>query len=558
MDPNETTHQQGGQESIRRQRWLSFSLRSMLLASAMMCVLCALFLDQLRNYFLGPQRDVPAEFDFTTGKNVLWKSPVGSTANGGPVVADNKVYVGTNNAMGFLTRYPSSVDLGVLLCFDATDGNLLWQASSEKLPSLLYDYPMSGIAGTPLVEGDRLWYVTNRSELVCLDTEGFYDNEDDGIAEPESIRDRAQEADVVWRLDMIGELGVTPFDFCYNIRKNSVCLSGNTIFAVTGNSMIHDGSKRRNPRAPSFIAVDKRTGTLLWSDSTPSANVMNVQTGTPVCAKLGGVKQVIFPGGDGWLYSFESAGTHDGKAKLLWKFDCNPKDSSWDLSSKNVRNSLPSAATIADDRVYVAMGRWTNDGDGPGCIWCIDPTKRGDVSPELVFNQASPKKPIADKIPIACDKAAGDFIRPNPNSAAIWQYTGEDINGDGKRTIKESMHRTVSRVVVHDDLLFASDTTGIFRCLDAETGKTHWSYDMLAVSTSAPVVSENHVFATNDAGEVLVFGLSKDPQVAMPKGNPVHSIIAPSMIGATPTIDANVLYVLASSSLYAIANPRDE
>ena len=48
MDSNETTQQQGGQESIRRQRWLHFSLRSMLLASAMMCVLCALFLDQLR------------------------------------------------------------------------------------------------------------------------------------------------------------------------------------------------------------------------------------------------------------------------------------------------------------------------------------------------------------------------------------------------------------------------------------------------------------------------------------------------------------------------------
>ncbi|MEM8669427.1 MAG: PQQ-binding-like beta-propeller repeat protein [Planctomycetota bacterium] len=528
----------------------------MLVASAVMCLLCALFLDPLRNYFFGPQRDVPAEFDFTTGKNVLWKSFVGSTAYGSPVVADNKVYVGTNNSRGFLARYPSSIDLGVLLCFDTTDGKLLWQASSHKYPRRTYDYPGNGIGGTPLIEGDRLWYITNRSELVCLDTEGFYDKEDDGIAASENLNDRAQEADVVWRLDMIGELGITPFDSCFNIRKNSLCLSDNTIYAVTGTSMIEDGFKHRNPQAPSFIAVDKHTGKLLWSDATPSAHVMNVQNGTPVCAKLGGITQVIFPGGDGWLYSFETTGTPDGKGKLLWRFDCNPKDSNWDLGSKNVRNSLPSAVTIANDRVYVAMGRWAHDGDGPGRIWCIDPTKRGDVSPDLVFNQASPNQPIDNKTPIACDKAAGDFTRPNPESAAIWLYAGEDTNRNGKRTIEEEMHRTVSRLVIHEDLLFASDATGIFRCLNANTGTMHWSYDMFAVSTSAPVVSESHVFATNEDGQVLVFGLSKNPQIAMPNGNPVHRIHSPSSIGATPTIDNDVLYILAEHSLYAIAKPR--
>ena len=42
---------------------------------------------------------------------------------------------------------------------------------------------------------------------------------------------------------------------------------------------------------------------------------------------LGGVPQVIFGGGDGWLYSFAPEGDGKGNAKLLWKFDCNPKTS---------------------------------------------------------------------------------------------------------------------------------------------------------------------------------------------------------------------------------------
>jgi len=31
-----------------------------------------------------------------------------------------------------------------------------------------------------VVEGDRLWFVTNRGEVICLDTKGFSDGEDDG------------------------------------------------------------------------------------------------------------------------------------------------------------------------------------------------------------------------------------------------------------------------------------------------------------------------------------------------------------------------------------------
>ncbi len=79
-------------------------------------------------------------------KNILWSSPLGSQTYGNPVIANGKVYVGTNNHHIYLKRYPKTVDLGCLICFDEKDGKFLWQHSSEKLPTgRVHDWPDQGI-----------------------------------------------------------------------------------------------------------------------------------------------------------------------------------------------------------------------------------------------------------------------------------------------------------------------------------------------------------------------------------------------------------------------------
>ncbi len=105
------------------------------------------------------------------------------------MVANGHVYVGTNNGAGNLKRYPANVDLGVLACFDEKDGKFLWQHSNEKLPTgRVHDWPLQGVCAAPLVEGERLWYVCNRGEVVCLDTQGFHDGKDDGPVTNEPAR----------------------------------------------------------------------------------------------------------------------------------------------------------------------------------------------------------------------------------------------------------------------------------------------------------------------------------------------------------------------------------
>ena len=167
------------------------------------------------------------------------------------------------------------------------------------------------------------------------------------------------------------------------------------------------------PEAPSFIAVDKNSGKVLWTDKSPGTNILHGQWSSPTVAELGGETQVLMGGGDGWLYSFAVQPEEGGKAKLLWKFDCNPKTSKYLLGGRANRNHIIGTPVVYDGLVYIAVGEDPEHGEGVGHLWCIDPTKRGDVSPEIVYNKKDPSTPIPHKRVQACVPAEGDFTKEN-------------------------------------------------------------------------------------------------------------------------------------------------
>src|SRR6185295_8008006 len=177
-----------------------------------------------------------------------------------------------------------------------------------------------------------------------------------------------------------------------------------------------------------------------------------------------------------------------GDSKLLWKFDCNPKQSFYKLK-RATRNPLIASPVIYDGLVYIGVGEDPEHGDGKGHLWCVDPTKRGDVSPTLVYNKANPNKPIAYKRLQACEEKKGDFEKDNENSALVWHY-----EGNNPKKFEDTMHRTLASTTIKDDLLFISDESGLFHCLDAKTGKAHWTHDMLAQSWSTPLIAGDKVY----------------------------------------------------------------
>ena len=477
---------------------------------------------------------LPIKFNVKTGENIRWSMPLGSETYGNPVVANGKVYIGTNNGNGYLKRYPAAVDLGVLVCFDEKDGKFQWQHSSEKLPTgRVHDWPNQGICCAPFVDGERLWYVTSRGEVACLDTEGFNDGENDGpfVKEPNENKD---EADVIWKLDMMAQLNVSQHNMC----SCSVTIVGDLLFVNTSNGVDDSHLTVPEEKAPSFICLNKNTGEVLWTDNSPGANILHGQWSSPAYAVLGDQAQVIFGGGDGWLYSFDPAG-YDGKSKLLWKFDANPKDSIYRLNGAT-RNHIIATPVVYDGLVYVAVGEDPEHGEGGGHLWCIDPTKRGDVSPTLVFNSADMSKPVAPKRKQALVASEGDVERDNPNSAAVWHYVGSN-----PKEFESTMHRTCGTVAIKNDLLFIADFSGVLHCLNAKTGDAHWTHDMLAASWASPLIANDKVYIGDEDGDILILDLAKELNV-------VAEINLGSALYTTPVSANESIYIANRNRVFAI------
>jgi outer membrane protein assembly factor BamB len=480
-------------------------------------------------------KNIPTQWDVETGKNIRWSMPLGSETYGNPVVANGRVYVGTNNGSGYIKRYPNTVDLGALLCFDEKDGKFLWQHSSEKLPTgRVNDWPNQGICCSPLVDGDRLWYVTSRGEVACLDAQGFRDGENDGSFQDEKVV-ADEEADILWSVNMMSQLKVSQHNMC----SCSVTCAGDLLFVNTSNGVDEGHVTLPEENAPSFICLNRNTGEILWTDNTPGANVLHGQWSSPTYAVLGDVPQVLFGGGDGYLYSFAAEG-EGGKSKQLWKFDCNPKDSIYLLGGRATRNHIIATPVVHEGLVYVAVGEDPEHGEGNGHLWCIDPTKRGDVSPTLVYNSKDPAQPISHKRLQALVEKDGDFERDNPNSAAIWHYVGNN-----PEEFETTMHRTCGTVAIKNDLLFVADFSGVFHCLDVKTGQAHWTYDMFAASWASPLIVEDRVYIGDEDGDIAIFKLSSEMEQ-------IGEINMGSAVYTTPIVANDTLFIANRNRIFAI------
>ncbi|MEO2005578.1 MAG: PQQ-binding-like beta-propeller repeat protein, partial [Candidatus Poribacteria bacterium] len=245
---------------------------------------------------------LPTEWDPDTGQNIKWSVGLGSQTYGGPVLIGDMVLVGTNNQS--LRNPKHTGDRGVVMAFNAEDGEFLWQASHTKLPAgRVNDWPQQGVCSTPFIEGDRLWYISNQAHIVCADLEGFRDGENDG-----PITDEADtsdiDADFIWSFDMMEELDAFP----HNLAVCSPIVVGDLIFVVTGNGVDEGHLNIPSPFAPSFVALNKNTGELVWEDASPGMAIVHGQWSNPAYGVAGGTPQVIFPGG---------ATTPDGEAGSL-------------------------------------------------------------------------------------------------------------------------------------------------------------------------------------------------------------------------------------------------
>ncbi len=434
-------------------------------------------------------KGLPTEWDVTTKKNIRWVAELGERTYGTPVVSGGKVFIGTNNGRPRDANIKG--DRGVLMCFDAGDGRFLWQAVHEKLANPeAYDWPEIGVCSVPCVVGDRLYYVSNRGELICLDTEGFYDGENDGPLRTER-RAGKTDADVVWSLDMLKELGVVP----HQASASPPMVMGDLVYVITGNGIDEDKEKVKAPGAPSFIAVDRHSGKVVWKDASPGDRILEGQWSAAAGGVVGDRKQVVFPGGDGWLYAFDPTA-----GRPLWKFDGNAHKPQ---AEKDQRNHFIATPVIFENKVFVCIGQNPENGKGPGALWAIDATKTGDVTA----------------------------------SAVIWKLTDKEFT------------RSISTVAIGDGLLYAAELNGYLNCLEVSTGKRIWRQDLEGSVWASPLIADGKVYIANEDGDVMVLQHGRQVKVLAKNSmnETVHATVSPA---------DGVLYIATMSKLYAIGQPK--
>ncbi|HEY8748855.1 MAG TPA: PQQ-binding-like beta-propeller repeat protein [Tepidisphaeraceae bacterium] len=474
-----------------------------------------------------PDKDPPTDWDVKTGKNILWSAALGSKSYGNPIVSGNMVFIGTNNE----GKRDSSIsaDGGVMMAFDAKSGKFLFQRYSAKLPTgRVNDWPGEGECSTVYTEPGRLWYCTNRCEVVCLDLS------------PGAIQEGKPPKEV-WSYDMMNKLGVFP----HNMTSSAICAYKDYVYAITANGVDDTHKHVVAPAAPSIVCFNKNTGKVVWTDNHPGVNVLHGQWSSVAITEVNGRALVIAPLGDAWVYAFEAE-----TGKIVWKFDMNPKNAVY----PQTRNEVIATPCIVVDKenpnkqlMYIGNGQDPEHGEGLGHLYCVDITKTGDISKELDVEAPKDKGPVGNA-PVNIQGEAREG-KPNPNSGVVWDFEQVNVNG-GKAVRAQHMNRTISTCVVSPTgLLYAPDFSGFLHCFDAKTGKVLWTYDMESAIWGSPLWVDGKIYITDEDGDVRIFADDKEMKKLSPADDHLN---LGSASYCSPIFVNGIMYVMGRDTLYAI------
>ncbi|MBA4148083.1 MAG: PQQ-binding-like beta-propeller repeat protein [Verrucomicrobia bacterium] len=477
----------------------------------------------IRNMY-SPEKGLPSSFDpgqfksgteevdLKTTKNVKWVAKIGSQSYGNVTVAGGKIFVGTNNETPRDPQHQG--DRSILMCFDEKTGDFLWQLVVPKLKSgKVNDWENLGLLASPTVEGDRVYIVTSRCEVMCLDVngqangnQGFQDEAKYYVQDTggQPVKIGPKDADIIWKYDMMDDLGVFP----HNASNCSVLIVDDVVYVCTSNGQDWTHSNIPSPLAPSFIAVHKKTGEFLGEDDANiGPRIFHGQWSSPSLAIVNGKKQVLFGGGDGWLYAFDPKPVEADDTsflKTIWKFDANPEEyKKHKYPAAEGPSEINATPVFYKNRVYVAIGQDPEHGEGVGRLVCVDATKTGDITKD----------------------------------GLIWDYRG--------------IKRSISTVSIDPEsgLLFVGDFSGFVHCLDVETGKLHWVYDMKAHMWGSTFVADGKVFVGDEDGDFVILPAKKDFDPK--KDKPLFETNLNAPIYGTPIVANGAVYIQSNTHLYS-------
>jgi len=467
-------------------------------------------------------------------ENVRWVAKLGTFICGNPTVADGRVFVGTDDASLQGDTRLKRTKGGMVWCLDEKTGKTLWRLPvpvrpKDRLPKdAHYGQQNLGVCSAPTVVGNRAYVVTSSCEILCLDVKGQEDGNDGdfkdeaayiaGSNNPPAALEKT-DGDILWKYDLVDQLGVCPHD----VAACSVLVDGDILYCTSANGVNHEHTFCLHPDAPSFIALEAKTGKLLATDTEDLGHRMwHCLWSPPTVGVVNGKRLVFFGGGDGLCYAFEALTSVPKEAvhfKKVWSYDCDPpnyRDPLGDgqpfnyyigdkrkkyTTNTNDGTFLGPSEIIAspvfhEGRVYCTIGQDPMHGRGRGILNCIDATKTGDIT----------------------------------HSGCVWTYDG--------------LERTISSVAISDGLLYATDLSGKVHCLDEKTGKPYWVYETNAETWSSPLVADGKIYIGTKS-KLVTLAVGKELKL-------LSEVRLGSTAYATPVAANGTLFVCSQSYLWAV------
>lgn len=457
---------------------------------------------------------LPPDFDLASGRNVRWSVELGTESHSTPVIAHGRVLIGSNNGNPRDIRHQG--DRGVLLCLDEQSGKLLWQLVCPKRSEDPYhDWPKSGLSSPATVDGDRVYVVSNRGEVLCLDLLGLANGNDGPFTDEARLQTPEGEpliphgpldADVLWHTDLTREAGIWSHDAAHT----SILVHGNHLYLNSGTGVDNTHKKIRTPDAPSLLILDKHTGRILARDDENIApRIFHCTWSSPSLAVIDGKPRLFFAGGDGVLYGFDPLPQDhpiDGpvrRIKAVWRFDFDPDAPKEDVHRFNGNkatspSNIYGMPVIHDGLLYVAGGGDWFWGKNAAWVKCIRPGGSGDVTAtHLVW------------------------------SASLGRHT-------------------MSTPAVQDGLVYVADSMRNFHCLDARTGESLWTQELQGEVWASAFIADGRVHIGTRRGDFWIFAHDRSRRI-------LHQSNLGAPISATAVAANHTLYLASMKNLFALA-----
>lgn len=416
----------------------------------------------------------------------LWEIKVGTHQYSIPTIDRGRIYIGANDMAVDRPGYKRTAG-GLVMCVDQATGKLIWRLPIPRFmggvkPPYHFDQWRCGVCSGPVVDGDRVYVIGNRGEILCLDRQGQANGNDGPFTDELKYMDIATssgaalaptDGDIVWKYNLITELDVVLHDVC----GSTLLLVGDYLYACTSNGIDDKHAKVPRPDAPTLIVLDKRTGRLVARDDEKiGRRIFHCNWSSPCAGEVNGRTLIFFGGGDGFLYAFEppQPGADASKVQLLkkaWSVDCNPPDYRF-RDGKPVPHSTNSWKTpggaseiigvpvFDQGRVYVAIGQSPVYDVGCGNLCCID-------------------------------AATGRML---------WS--------------SKLVERTLATPAIAGGLLYIPDLTGALHCFDAATGQRCWIHKLEGKTWhSSAFVADGKVYVGTENSFLWTLKAGREKQV---------------------------------------------